>query len=160
MKWMRERLSRDEGFTLIELMVVVLIIAILIAIAIPSFIGFRKNAQDRSVQSDLRSGLLAEKGYWTENSQVFSDDLATLQAEFEPNLNGAMDVSTSGAANDHDAACLELESDSGKFFAMYETANGTMYGEHTATMVAACPAAPATLVAPTGAPGTWTAGGW
>jgi type IV pilus assembly protein PilA len=37
---------REEGFTLIELMMVVLIIAVLIAIAIPTFLGMRKNAQD------------------------------------------------------------------------------------------------------------------
>jgi len=55
MKAIRHRLSRDEGFTLIELMVVVMIIAVLIAIAIPSFLGFRKSAQDRSAQSELRS---------------------------------------------------------------------------------------------------------
>src|SRR3989442_15968161 len=56
----------DEGFTLIELMVVVLIIAILIAIAIPTFLGARKRAQDRAVQSNLRNGLTAEKVYYTD----------------------------------------------------------------------------------------------
>ena len=45
----------DEGFTLIELMVVVLIIAILIAIAIPTFLGARQRAQDRATQADLRN---------------------------------------------------------------------------------------------------------
>jgi type IV pilus assembly protein PilA len=43
----RGRRSGEAGFTLIELMVVVLIIAILIAIAIPTFLGARSRAQDR-----------------------------------------------------------------------------------------------------------------
>ena len=45
-----ERRRDEEGFTLIELMVVVLIIAILIAIAIPTFLGARPRAQDRAAQ--------------------------------------------------------------------------------------------------------------
>ena len=61
LKTIRNGLKRDEGFTLIELMVVVMIIAVLIAIAIPSF-GFRKSAQDRSAQSEVRNVLLSEKG--------------------------------------------------------------------------------------------------
>ena len=63
LKTIRNGLKRDEGFTLIELMVVVMIIAVLIAIAIPSFLGFRKSAQDRSAQSDIRNVLLSEKAY-------------------------------------------------------------------------------------------------
>jgi prepilin-type N-terminal cleavage/methylation domain-containing protein len=60
-KWIRESLNKDEGFTLVELMVVVLIIAILIAIAIPTFLGARQRAQDRAAQSNLRNALTAEK---------------------------------------------------------------------------------------------------
>ena len=47
-------------------MVVVLIIAILIAIAIPTFLGARSRAQDRAAQSDLRNGLTAEKTIYTD----------------------------------------------------------------------------------------------
>ena len=50
-----ERPEREAGFTLIELMVVVLLIAILIAIAIPTFLGARSRAQDRAAQSNLRN---------------------------------------------------------------------------------------------------------
>ena len=51
--------NRDEkseaGFTLIELMMVVLIIAILIAVMIPTFVGANKRAQDRAMQSGVRN---------------------------------------------------------------------------------------------------------
>ena len=61
---LRRRLQgeREGGFTLIELMVVVLIIAILIAIAIPTFLGARTRAQDRAAQASLRNALVA--GSW------------------------------------------------------------------------------------------------
>ncbi len=45
----------EGGFTLIELMVVVMIIAVLIAIAVPSFLGFRARAQDTAAQSTLNN---------------------------------------------------------------------------------------------------------
>jgi type IV pilus assembly protein PilA len=133
LKWMRERLSRDEGFTLIELMVVVLIIAILIAIAIPSFLGFRKNAQDRSAQADLRSVLLAEKAYYTENS-VFTTTIADLQT-IEPNVNTGVTLSSASGV-----VCMELQSDGGDYFAVWESATAaTAYGKDAATMVGTCP---------------------
>ena len=56
---MHGRLTDDRGFTLVELMVVVLVIAILIAIAIPTFLGSRQRAQDRAAQSLIRNGFVA-----------------------------------------------------------------------------------------------------
>jgi type IV pilus assembly protein PilA len=81
----RSRLNRkEEGFTLIELMVVVLIIAILIAIAIPTFLGARKRAQDRAVQSNIRNAFTAEKTHYTD-AQVYTETVADLAA-IEPSL--------------------------------------------------------------------------
>ena len=42
---------REDGFSMVELMVVILIIGILLAIAIPTFLGMRQRAQDRAAQT-------------------------------------------------------------------------------------------------------------
>jgi type IV pilus assembly protein PilA len=86
LEFFHKRMKDDRGFTLIELMVVVLIIAILIAIAIPTFLGLRRRAQDRAAQSDLRNGLTAAKASYTDNERY--DDFTVAEAEsIEPSLN-------------------------------------------------------------------------
>ena len=145
MRRMRERLNTEEGFTLIELMVVVLIIAVLVAIAIPSFLGFRNRAQDRSAQANIRNTLLGEKAVWTD-SGAFTTVEAELKA-FEPtlivNTTAATDagvfVSTPVVGN-LNAVCLVQVSVSGNYFAVFEDSSatgGTFYGASAAAI--ACP---------------------
>src|SRR5947209_4249527 len=85
----------DEGFTLVELMVVVLVIAILIAIAIPTFLGARQRADDRAAQSNARSGLTAEDTSYTD-AQEFTADTAALSG-IEPGLNFVADEAPGAA---------------------------------------------------------------
>ncbi len=62
----------DGGFTLIELMVVVMIIAVLLAVAIPSFLGFRASAQDRAAQATLISAEKTARLIVLENGEFLS----------------------------------------------------------------------------------------
>lgn len=124
LKSLRERISREEGFTLIELMVVVLIIAVLVAIAIPSFLGFRTSAQDRSAQTVLRNGVLSQKGYWTDNQGYASTEAAlqTFETTIRVGTNpGELEIPhlSNNAGAVADTVCMQAVSDSGHRFAVY-----------------------------------------
>jgi type IV pilus assembly protein PilA len=126
----RSRLGNEEGFTLVELMVVVLIIAILVAIAIPTFLGARESAQDRAAQSDLRNALTAEKVFYVDN-EVYTNVAADLAA-IEPSIDwAAVGITFDAAVNDQEV-CLELASASGTTFYLRDVASGagagTFYG--------------------------------
>lgn len=79
-------LRSEAGFTLIELMVVVLIIAVVIAIALATFLGARKRAEDRAIQTNMRSGLAAALAYYTETKDWSGFDAVQATAE-EPRID-------------------------------------------------------------------------
>ncbi|MDG2113428.1 MAG: type II secretion system protein [Actinomycetota bacterium] len=87
---LRERRDDDQGFTLIELMVVVLIIAILVAIAVPTFLGARTRAQDRSAQSTARNALTTGRILFTDDGDFGDPTRATVVTNMEA-VDGAFD---------------------------------------------------------------------
>jgi prepilin-type N-terminal cleavage/methylation domain-containing protein len=76
--------SSENGFTLIELMMVVLIISILIAVLIPTFVGARDRANDRAMQTSLRNGLTATKAVYVDGQSYLAATPTRLNAEGVP----------------------------------------------------------------------------
>jgi type IV pilus assembly protein PilA len=127
------RKHHQDGFTLVELLIVVLIIAILLAIAIPTFIGSIQRAQDRGAQTHVRHALTAELAIYTDNEH-FTAVSATLTAT-EPRLvyvagvpakaTSQVYVATNGAA---DEVVLGAQGSAGRCFWVRESVPGGSAG--------------------------------
>jgi len=122
-------------------MVVMLIIAILIAVAIPTFLGARQKAQDRAAESNLRNALTVAKTAYVDSQNYASDVAGKVYASLEPSLTFKIGTSTgqaviSMAATESDTVYLAARSASGECFfirddtgAIGDSTAGTSYGK-------------------------------
>ena len=76
---------------------VIIIIGILLAIAVPSYLGFQARANAAAAQANVRSAIPAVEAYYADNDTYVGMDITTLQASYDAGLSSTLTVSSAAA---------------------------------------------------------------
>jgi len=138
---LRQRSSEESGFTLVELLVVMLILGILAAIAIPTFFNQRNKARDASVKEMVRTAQTAMETYAIDHNGQYTGTPAASPAELkkiEPTIDTTV-ITTAAAGTGTVSYTIEGTSVTGNKFKLVKNTDGSTTFSCTTQGNGGCP---------------------
>jgi type IV pilus assembly protein PilA len=135
----RSRLAAAEGFTLVEILVVILIVGILAAIALPVFLDQRNKAQDTEAKTAVSTAAKAMEAWNTDHAGYAGATPADL-IQIEPALSAARGLSVTSSAR---AYTVKVDSaGAGGTFSLARADDGSVLRDCTSPGAGGCAAVP------------------
>ncbi len=104
-------MKKDEGFTLIELMIVIAIIGILAAIAIPQFSAYRMRSYNAAAEADLRNAATAQEAYFVDNSHYANAVAGILGTTYGLFTSANVTLDTTGGTSGYTITSIHTSGD-------------------------------------------------
>ena len=104
----QEKKEGDKGFTLIELAIVIAVIAILIAVALPTFLGVQSSAHNSAAEQNIVNSITSAKTYYASNQSSYTGLTAAGLTGLEPSIPYVVTV-TAGVANSVAVAAIPTD---------------------------------------------------
>jgi type IV pilus assembly protein PilA len=135
---LRNRSRSESGFTLVELLVVMLILGLLAAIAIPSFFNQRDKARDADAKASVRTAETSMETYATDNQGSYAGATTPILEGIEATLTDAPSPVVISALS-ATGYTISVTSDAGQVFNIIRNANGTTDLTCTVAATDGCP---------------------
>jgi prepilin-type N-terminal cleavage/methylation domain-containing protein len=140
-----ERGKDESGFSLQELIIVALILGMLAAVGLPSFVCQKQRAHDSASKAITRAAAAAMEAYANDNLGAYDGATATILHGIEPTVPSSMEVTPyANCSGDSGTTCYVVKSPpnptSGNRFWLTKKTNGALLSDCSSHQIGGCPA--------------------